>query len=139
MRNNDYLDKLEPEFKLILENEIRLNNEILDISKGWPNKDSIFVKFEFQFATDYLYLSKNLILKDTNDPHYWKKAYFNESKSNILACGFKLRHIFIFQFLGQFQSGSRLTGALLSLLTVTMTIAEYSSRTLINWRLRQGC
>ena len=81
-----YLDNFSLTLTKILNQEIELGNEIKEISKGWPNENSIIISLKKPFNNDYNF--ENVEFRNIDDPHYWKAEYFDKSTSHILTCGF---------------------------------------------------
>jgi len=73
--------------KSILENELRLGNEINETSKDWPYKNGISIFLKLPFSHRY-HLFPGIEFIETNDPHYWKEHYFDKTTNDLLACPF---------------------------------------------------
>ncbi|MBK1877086.1 hypothetical protein [Pelagicoccus mobilis] len=80
------LDEFAPELKAILQAEIKEGNKISEVSKGWPETNSIFVQTSRPFKKRYD--EPKIEYKNLNDPHYWKEEYTTKNKRNLLVCPF---------------------------------------------------
>lgn len=88
--NQDHIDSFSKRLKSILDNEIRLGNEINETAKDWPYKNGISVFLRQPFK-EYYHLFPGIEYKDINDPHYWKAQYFDSATNHLLTCGFDFR------------------------------------------------
>lgn len=82
------LRKFNKELLLILENEIKSGNKIVETYRGWPNTESIFISLKKPFIIKINNLPPKIIYREINDSHYWKAEYFHEESTHILVCGF---------------------------------------------------
>lgn len=83
-----YVRQLCPQLKAILDAELDAGNLIFEASRGWPQKESIFVGLAEPFKKQHA-VSKGVSFENTNDPHYWKAAYIFDDPRHILVCPFK--------------------------------------------------
>lgn len=86
MKSSEHIESFSPELKKILENEIKLGNEIVETSKGWPHEKSIIIFLKLPFFDTYTV--SEIEYRDIDDVHYWKAEYFDKINSHILACRF---------------------------------------------------
>ena len=83
------LNEICPELKTILDEEIRSGNEIVEISKGFPPPDGIFVMIGKPFKMAETNLPPAVSLVHINDPHWWKSEYSCKYHRNgLIACRF---------------------------------------------------
>ncbi|MBK1880721.1 hypothetical protein JIN87_27815 [Pelagicoccus mobilis] len=80
------LEKLDTRLQKILEFEIEEGNRVFEVSGGWPESDSVFVKTSRPFRNGYE--EKGIEFRKVNDPHYWKEEYTSKKPTHILACPF---------------------------------------------------
>jgi hypothetical protein len=86
MITQEHINDFSLPLKTILNLEIELGNEIIETSKGWPDKKTIIIFLKKPFVSDYK-IGK-LEYRNIDDPHYWKAEYFDNSTKHILACKF---------------------------------------------------
>ena len=70
----------------ILNQEVKLGNEIIEISKGWPDEKTIIIFLKKPFIAEYRL--ENVEYMNVDDPHYWKAEYVDHSTKHVLACKF---------------------------------------------------
>lgn len=84
--NQDHIDSFSERLKSILNNEIKLGNEINETAKDWPYKNGITVFLRHPFSQRYHCLL-GIEYKEINDPHYWKSQYLDTTTNDMLTCG----------------------------------------------------
>jgi hypothetical protein len=87
MKHQVHIDDFSSILKEILNNEITFGNEIVETSRGWPEKDTIIVFLKKPFIKNYKV--ENVDYRNIDDPHWWKAEYFDNSSKHILACKFE--------------------------------------------------
>lgn len=87
--NQDHIEMFSERLKNILNNEIKLGNEIVWTEKDWARKNEITILLKYQFSQRY-HLFPGIEYEEINNPHYWKAQYFDSSNSHMLACNFFL-------------------------------------------------
>jgi len=83
-----FVQRLCPELKPILDAELDAGNQIWSASGGWPESDSIFIVMVEPFKKNHE-ARPGVTFEETNDPHYWKDAYFSENPKHFVVCQFK--------------------------------------------------
>ncbi|WMI66591.1 hypothetical protein RBH94_05370 [Aestuariibaculum sp. YM273] len=78
--------EITPSIAEILNAELNLGNSIVEINKGWPEKDSVLIILEKPFHKNYKI--PDLIFLSINDPHYWKEEYTHKIAKQSIACRF---------------------------------------------------
>lgn len=86
MISQNHIDNFSSTLTAILTQEIKLGNEIVETSKGWPEEKTIIIFLKKPFLEEYLL--ENVEFRNVDDPHYWKAEYFDYSTKHILACKF---------------------------------------------------
>jgi hypothetical protein len=86
MKTQEHIDHFSTTLTKILEREIRLGNQIVETSKGWPKEETIIIFLRKPFIDNYK--NDNIEYRNMDDPHYWKAAYFDKITNHILACKF---------------------------------------------------
>lgn len=86
MKNQEHIDNFSPALKRILNQEIKLGNEIDETSRGWQDENAIIIVLKKPFINKYKL--ENIGYRNICDPHYWKAEYFDCSTSHLLACKF---------------------------------------------------
>lgn len=86
MKKQEHIDNFSPTLIKILKQEIRLGNEIVETSKGWPEEETIMIFLKKPFIGNYEL--ENTEYRNIDDPHYWKAAYVDGLTNHILACKF---------------------------------------------------
>ncbi|MGF7040208.1 hypothetical protein M2273_003468 [Mucilaginibacter lappiensis] len=94
MITQEHIDNFSSELTKILNSELRLGNEIVETSKGWPNEETIMVFLKSPFIG--CYKLNDIDYRDINDIHYWKAEYFDKSTNHGLACKFDVDRVFNF-------------------------------------------
>jgi hypothetical protein len=86
--NQDHISNFNSkQLKSILDNEIRLGNEINETAKDWPYKNGIAIFLKRPFSQHY-HCFPGIEFVETNDPHYWKAHYFDTTTNDLIACPF---------------------------------------------------
>jgi hypothetical protein len=67
------LGELRPALTWVLQEELRFGNIILQVTKGWPEDDSISVSLKKSFSKKYNH--PELEYQEINDAHYGKAQY----------------------------------------------------------------
>ena len=78
--------KVSSQIEIIINQETRLGNRIIESSKGWQNEESTLIILEKPFNKRYNI--SNLKYRYLNDPHYWKEEYEDKENMQTLACRF---------------------------------------------------
>ena len=84
--NAPALAALHPALKVLLQAEISAGNEIAETGRGWPDRDSIFVRLRNPFRTRLSPLPAGVQFTELNDPHWWKAEFSSQRPRHILAC-----------------------------------------------------
>lgn len=85
--DQEHLRVLSPMLTVILKTELAKGNEVVEVCKHYPERDSIFVALEHAFAKAYPQ-SHSIEFREVNDPHYWKAHYEDIQLEHLLVCGF---------------------------------------------------
>jgi hypothetical protein len=85
-RNRPALAALHPSLKPILEAELAAGNEVAELSTGWPDPDSVFVRMRKPFRTHPTPLPEDVAYNEPNDDHWWKADYGTRAPRHVLAC-----------------------------------------------------
>ncbi len=84
-----YLKNLPICLQVILKEETKAGNEIVEISKGdWPEKNATFIFLKKPFLTPIRHNLPNVEYRLINDPHYWKAEYHHQQSNVLLCCKF---------------------------------------------------
>ncbi|MES2395993.1 MAG: hypothetical protein V4549_08325 [Bacteroidota bacterium] len=86
MTTQEHIEHFSELLKIILNAEVKLGNEIVETSKGWPKEETIIIFLKFPFLDNYKV--DNIDYRNVDDRHYWKAEYFDKSTNHILACKF---------------------------------------------------
>jgi len=65
--------ELSPLISHILEKELADGNQVVEVSKGWPHKNSKIILMGKPFQKKYEV--DGLAFRKINDPYYWKEEY----------------------------------------------------------------
>jgi hypothetical protein len=87
--HQDYIEGFSDRLKSILNNEIRLGNEILWTEKNWPYQNGTAILLRYRFLQRY-HLFPGIEYEEINNPHYWQAQYFDGSINHLLACNFEI-------------------------------------------------
>jgi len=79
------LAALHPSLQPILRAELAAGNELAEMSTGWPDADSVFVRLRHAFRTRPAPLPAGVEYHEPNDPHWWKADYSSTSPRHVLA------------------------------------------------------
>ena len=88
MIDKKHIDSFSVLLTIILNEEIKLGNKIIETSKGWPHENTIMVFLEKPFKSRYDSENRDVEFRNINDPYYWKAEYFDMLTNHILACKF---------------------------------------------------
>ena len=72
--------------KLIFQ-ELQEDNYICEASKGWPEKDSIFIQMKYPFKKRHSH-SDEICFSLLHDRHYWHQEYKSSDPVHVLCCPF---------------------------------------------------
>lgn len=86
MITKDHINNFSAKRKKILDEEIKLGNNIVETSDGWPHANSIMVFLEKPFFQNYQL--EKIDYRHINDAHYWKAEYYDDALNHTLACKF---------------------------------------------------
>jgi len=86
MMTQAHIDHFSKALKIILDAEVRLGNEIVETSTGWPTEDAVTIFLKLPFLDTYKI--ENVDYRDVDDRHYWKAEYIDKSTNHLLACRF---------------------------------------------------
>ena len=86
MITKDHINNFSAKLKKILDEEIKLGNNIVETSDGWPYVSSIIVFLEKPFYQKYEL--EKIEYGHINDAHYWKAEYYDGELNHTLACKF---------------------------------------------------
>lgn len=79
------LGELHPALTWVLQEELRCGNFILQVTKGWPEDDSISVSLKKSFAKTYS--NPEIEYQEINDAHYGKAQYASKDRpTHLLIC-----------------------------------------------------
>ena len=68
--------------------ELAQGNRVVDDGPGWGDITRI-VMLEFPFRSSLLKLPSILVVREVNDPHYWKTEIEDSSTKEMLVCRFE--------------------------------------------------
>lgn len=85
-RDGPAISRLHPSLKLILKAELDAGNEILEVGRGWPDSESVFVKLRDRFRVNPGSIPPEVVYTEPNDPHWWFADYSAGVPPHILAC-----------------------------------------------------
>ncbi|MCH5349213.1 MAG: hypothetical protein J1E40_07810 [Oscillospiraceae bacterium] len=91
MINQQHIEALSPQLKLILNDELKSGNIIRETYQGgFSNapEDHIFVFLEHPFKSAIRENISGIVYREINDPHYWKAEYDDEENHQTLACSY---------------------------------------------------
>jgi hypothetical protein len=86
-RNQEILlcmNDLCPELRLILDRELSAGNKVMDASRDWPDRDSVFITLSQPFSDRYE-VQGPVRYNEPNDPHYWQADYSCGDPLHIIA------------------------------------------------------
>lgn len=86
MEIQEHIDNYSSRLTEILNQEVKLGNEIVETSKGWPDEKTIIIFLKKPFINEYQL--ENVEYRNIDDPHYWKAEYVDHSTKHVLACKF---------------------------------------------------
>lgn len=72
----------------LLRLELEQGNRVVDDGPGWGESNRL-VLLEVPFRSSLLELSSKLVVREVNDPHYWKTEIEDSSTKEMLACRFE--------------------------------------------------
>lgn len=91
MINYNLIDKLSPDLKIILEDELNAGNSICETSSGGftdCTDNHLFIWLKFPFKTVIRNDLEGIVYQLIDDPHYWKAEYNDINNNQTLACNF---------------------------------------------------
>lgn len=89
MTTQKHIDELSETLKVILNAELKLGNEVVETSKGWPDDNTVIVFLKKPFLNTYE--SDAIEYIDVDDIHYWKSQYTDKLTGHVLASNFELQ------------------------------------------------
>lgn len=84
----DRLERLREPLRALLQAELAVGNIVVETAEEWPQPGSIFVMLGKPFLARPAALPRGVVLREINDPHYWKAEYVDENSAHVLACRF---------------------------------------------------
>ncbi len=86
MITQQHICEFSKSLSIILIAEIKLGNEIVETSKGWPTENTIIVFLKMPFFG--MYEIEKIDYCNIDDIHYWKAEYRDTLTNHVLACKF---------------------------------------------------
>jgi hypothetical protein len=71
----------------LLNQELALGNRIVDGGPGWGQAIRLII-LHLPFRTSLVELAEPLMVREVNDPHYWKTEIEDTTTKEMLACRF---------------------------------------------------
>jgi RimJ/RimL family protein N-acetyltransferase len=85
LRSGGALAALHPSLRAILKAELTAGNEVVEISRGWPDTDSVFVRLRHPFRMRPAALPAGVDYAEPDDPHWWRADYSSRAPRHLLA------------------------------------------------------
>ena len=82
------IQSLCPHLQPLLAAELDAGNEIVEVWRGWPHEQSIFLSLDQPFLARPDVLPTGVEHRDVNDPHHWKAEYHCPAHQHVLVCRF---------------------------------------------------
>jgi hypothetical protein len=85
-RDGPNLAALHPALRSLLDRELAAGNEVQETGRGWPDKDSVFVRLRHPFRAAPVSPPAGVVFREINDPHWWLAEFATEAPRHLLVC-----------------------------------------------------